>query len=83
MLLLLTLLVTKSSNCVCICLQSCIEVYNLETGCKHASGVELEKGVSCSSVGRCVQALDEGGCVVCSCGKDMYLIPCNLKLKND
>jgi len=64
-------------------LQSCIEVYDIESGSRHSPEVELEVGTSCSSVGRRLEVLDEGSTVACTCGKDIYLIPCHLKLKND
>ncbi len=76
------LIALKSLLLFCL-FQSCIEVYDLESGCKHSSDVNLNVGVSCSSVGRHVQKLDEGSTVACAFGKDIFLIPCNLKLKND
>ena len=63
--------------------QSSVEVYDLETGKPHSEKpLETERGVSGVSLVRHVQALD-GASVVCSSGKDVYIIPCDLKLKTD
>ena len=56
-------------------------VYNIETGEKHSKkAVELlERGVALI---RHIVALDSAH-IVCSIGKDIQIIPCNLKLKID
>ena len=61
-------------------LQSSIELYDLENGKPHSEKqLETERGVS---LVHHIQALD-GASVVCSSGKDVYIIPCDLKLKTD
>ena len=63
-------------------LQSSIEVYDIESGKPHSEKqLEGERWGRMSQV-RHIQALD-GSSVVCSSGKDVYIIPCNLKLKTD
>lgn len=41
--------------------------------------LEMDRGVS---IVRHVQALDSSS-VVCSSGKDVYIVPCDVKLKTD
>lgn len=60
--------------------QSVIEVYNLDNGKKHCEKqLESER---CVPIVRQIFALDEAT-VVCSIGKDIHIIPCDLKLKID
>ena len=55
-------------------------MYDLENRKLHSEKqLEVERGVS---IVRHIQALD-GASVVCSSGKDVYIIPCDLKLKTD
>ena len=65
--------------CIPLSPQSSIEVYDLESGKPH-SDRQLERGGM--SLVQHVQALD-GASVVCSSGKDVYIVPCDLKLKTD
>lgn len=58
-----------------------MEVYDLDSGKPYLEKqLETERGGM--SLVRHVQALD-GASVVCSSGKDIYIVPCDLKLKND
>ena len=71
-------------TCTCteyvLLLQCHVELYCLENGKPHSEKrLETEKGVS---IVRHIQALD-GASVVCSNGRDIYIVPCDLKLKTD
>lgn len=71
----------ESRLCISYFSQSHVVVYNIETGEKHSKkAVELlERGVALI---RHIVALDSAH-IVCSIGKDIQIIPCNLKLKID
>ena len=61
--------------------QSYVVLYNLENGQKHSEKqLESERGVSFL---RHILPLQDGASVVCSSGKDVHIIPCQLKLKTD
>ena len=58
-----------------------MEVYDLTSGKPHLEKqLETERGGT--ALVRHIQALD-GASVVCSSGKDVFIIPCDLKLKTD
>ncbi len=61
-------------------MQSSIAIYDLETGKPHSEKpLDTERGMS---IIRHIHALD-GASVVCSSGKEMCIVPCDIKLKND